>query len=666
MKRAQLVLILTSFLFVSQTLLAATVFLEGHELNAESLSQNNTTLKKMLPHVSDSNRQRIASYLTSIGLKPSQPYFKNEVNRLLEGSTQFILCPDIEDWSCLESTPAIRPHNKSRIDTNVNLATPIAAGEQLDIEYYFTQGWFNNLANYKTSRLTGEKFEYIIPEKTVAQILAEKMQQYGEKNIWMALYGIDDIAGTMASVYNTIKQKFESGVGVFAVIDVLDDQRPDSFIRDYDITRLENGQYSLDIQDKTLDYSYVPSENNPYGAFESPFWMKEYITDIVKLQQTLKPMQLKDYVQEKMFAPPSPDVQNDKTLLNKYKLRLADLAWITMNTSLNSYKEDIARTTFQYSDNLQLIKFLNSKATQNSESHAHLEFPFSGIMHNKYMVFEDSKGRKSVWSGTANVAQTCMGNEENANMSILIKNDQIAEAFLTEFNEMFNPVPAESLRPKTLMTGAFHDRKKPNTHRYFKFDDGTEVRVHFSPTDDGEHRALLPLIYSARAGDILRISMFGGSGFELVRAMQAAAARGADIRILFDALTGSGVNSWFRDVEANVLQPNNFTTTPSGKIEVRLNDWKGLNHHKSATLTRKQADGQYFPEVLVVGSQNWSQSGNDLNDENMVIIRNRTKALDITAAFNKEFDEKMWPSSSPPDSIKTLHESRSLLSRSTD
>ncbi|MGZ5280461.1 MAG: phospholipase D-like domain-containing protein, partial [Pseudobdellovibrionaceae bacterium] len=194
----------------------------------------------------------------------------------------------------------------------------------------------------------------------------------------------------------------------------------------------------------------------------------------------------------------------------------------------------------------------------------------------------------------------------------------------------------------SLITGRFHKQKRPNTKRYFQFSDGHELRLHFSPTDDGEHRAILPMLWTAKAGDTIRISMFGSGGVEGVRALQAAAARGVKIQIVLDNVTGSGLYSWIKDSEGNFMEENPYAPgnqQVQDNIKVRLNNWPGLNHQKTATLTR--ANGRV--ETLIVGSQNWSLSGNDTNDENMVTIRHKTQSVKAGEAFNENFDKFMYP-----------------------
>lgn len=622
---------LTLVQMISQPVYARADFMAALAIESNQVQATKAAVKKALPKVAPEKIERIATYLVSIGLTPEKPNFKFQLTRLLNSSTNFIFCEDVEDWSCLEAPPVVAPKSKMRQEVYPNLGTAVKAGESLELEYFFTNGWYDNFINKR------EKF--VIPETTVAEILGEKIRTEGEKKIFLALYGIDDIQDTMASVFNAIADRVKAGVATYAVLDVSDEAQANSFPRDYNMTKLPDGKYALGNKKVELDYSYINPIDKDNAAFLPPSWAKQYLTDVAVLAKSMKQFDLRKYLQKDMFIKPPATTKI-------YDLQVADLTWIGLYKDLSNYEETLSRTPFQYANSLQVLRLLNSVVKTNDQARARIEFPFTGIMHNKFVVFEKNNGSRSVWSGTTNVARTCMGDESNSNLAILIKNDAIANAFLAEFTEMHQGYNSSASKPKTLLTGAFHDKKRPNTQRYFSFTDGTEVRVHFSPTDDGEHRVILPLIYSAKKGDLLRISMFGGGGFEMVRAMQAAAARGVDIRIVFDNLTGAGANSWWKAKDGNLMQENPYAKNPTGSIEVRKNDWNGLNHHKSATLSRRQKDGSLKAEVIIIGSQNWSQTGNDINDENMVTIRNKKKELEVMTAFNKEFDEKMWPSSS--------------------
>lgn len=344
---------------------------------------------------------------------------------------------------------------------------------------------------------------------------------------------------------------------------------------------------------------------------------------------------------------------DSKTKKNNFSMKrpfdaMSRYADIRAVVDVNSYKteESISHgVVYQYAPTKELYDVLNKNQPEADFKLRH-EYPASNIMHNKFFVFDKNK-KRSVWTGTANISKNCMGDEDFANMSVYIDSDEVANSYLTEFDEMFNYADPDEIKAPRLV-GRFHRNKKPNTKRYFVFADGHELRVHFSPTDDGEHRSIIPMILSARAGDVIRVSMFGSGGLEYVRALQYAAFKGATVKVFVDRDTSFQVaNSWINRKAAAKLQGPNPYGKIKGKLEIRHTNWGGgnMNHHKTATLTRKSGKSN-VAEVLILGSQNWSLAGNDDNDENMVTIRN-FKGVAAAQAFNEHFDRLIWPTGKP-------------------
>lgn len=481
-------------------------------------------------------------------------------SRILQSSTQFLFCDSFEDWECLEKTPSFTPLSDFRKEVVANsLGAPIAAGDSFNPDFFFTTGWDDNAK----------------PTKMVAQYLADRLNADVGQKLSMAMYGIDDITGSMKPVYDAIeKYANDKSVQVRGVVDV-------------------NGIDTI------------------VGGKK---WILQYAT---------------------------PNPAND--------------SWLFADAN-DTKDPDAVHAQFQYDGTPVLLRRLNANIQNDSEARLRIEWPPTpAIMHNKFMVLEKD-GKKTVWTGTANIAKTCMGNEHNANMSIYIRNNYIADAFLDEFNLMYefnqqstsvSAAVEGAGSNKQLTIGRFHHNKIPISHRLFTFKDGTKVRVHFAPTDDAEHRVIIPMLLSARAGDMIRISMFGGAGYELVRAFQYAAAQGAQIRIVFDKALSQSATSWVKSVDANLHDNNPYRTVAADAIQVRVNTWPGLNHYKVGSLTRNDGDSKKaVAEEIIIGSQNWSTDGNDDNDENLISIQNFS-GVPAAKAFNTEFDSHLWVKSVP-------------------
>ncbi|MCC6138393.1 MAG: hypothetical protein IT287_07150 [Bdellovibrionaceae bacterium] len=416
-------------------------------------------------------------------------------------------------------------------------------------------------------------------KKVITNVLAEKIKTEGKDAIYAAIYGMDDVTA------NDKRRSIGSMNNVYnAMIDRINSGVEVRAVFDHK-------GFSKDAQ-KPLIFSYVePSEAKK---------------------------------KEKWILSSANDSKNDtKTLLD-----------------------------FQYSEGTQgLIRALASGATNDNEATGRVEYKNDGIMHNKFFIFKNRE-KLSVWTGTANISRTCMGSERNSNMSVFVRNNEIAQTFLDEFNEMYeyqNPYPANKgsdfvgAKSKDFPYGLFHSAKSPNTKRYFHFaKDGSAARVYFSPTDDAEHRSILQMLHSAKEGDTLRVSMFGAAGVEYVRALQLAAARGVVVEIIVDSPTACGPGSWASKVgDATLLEKNPFKASASIKLKKNKrgpgSSWK-QNHQKIGLLMRGRK-----AEQLVFGSQNWSSSGNDKNDENLMALTKLGGSLKIAEAFNVHFTDYLWP-----------------------
>jgi phosphatidylserine/phosphatidylglycerophosphate/cardiolipin synthase-like enzyme len=556
-----------------------------------------TTIKKI--------GQRISKYVAYIMYKYPDPLIKKQIatsliNRLMQSSVQFILCTDLNDFKCLEQTPLLQPTVKFRIENpELKLGEIVNIEDSLEknMEYYFNDQIFAIEDNYDSS-------------KGVAKILENKIKSVGtdSKNdgLYMAIYGMDDIdtldknTGSLSGIYNALSDRMNVGTNVYAVFD-------------------QGG--ANPTAERPLVFSYIP--------------------------------------------PPSPAEQK-KWILGPLE---------TKTDTDSNLTTELTNLSFQYNGGTQgLLRKLNQNIKSNEEARGRLEWPSSDLMHNKFFIFKNNS-KLSVWTGTANISRTDIGTERNSNLSVYINNTEVAESYLTEFLEMYEFRDPETVSlTKTpnfvglnntnyFPIGRFHRAKSPNTKRYFNFQkDQTELRLYFSPTDDAEHRAILPMLLSAQSGDQILISMYGAAGIEYVRALQLASARGVDIQIIVDSPTACGSGSWAgRTGDATLIENNPFRGLNQNSeinlkpIQIHKNNknigltWK-QNHQKIGLLIRKKSDGTMSPENFIFGSQNWSISGNDQNDENLIALRKQNGPIKIAQSFEDHFKNFLWPKSeSIPD-----------------
>ena len=212
------------------------------------------------------------------------------------------------------------------------------------------------------------------------------------------------------------------------------------------------------------------------------------------------------------------------------------------------------------------------------------------IMHNKFFIFDNN----SVWTGSANISDTDLSGF-NANTVLLIKSPVVASVYKKEFEQMYS--------------GAFHkDKIKTVNNENIKLEN-TEVSVYFSPQDKPLKNKILPLVQNAKK--YIYIPVFIITDKNLVNALKNANSRGVDVRILTDA-TGA----------ANRYSP--VDEMRSAGLKIKIENRAGKMHSKAIVI-----DDLY----LIVGSMNFSKSGENYNDENLILIKDKNFA----SAYKQHF-----------------------------
>ena len=160
--------------------------------------------------------------------------------------------------------------------------------------------------------------------------------------------------------------------------------------------------------------------------------------------------------------------------------------------------------------------------------------------------------------------------------------------------------------------GKFHSDKFKKEHKSIHFDKSV-LDIYFSPQDKSLKNGVVPLINNAES--YIYVPTFLMTDKKVTEALINAKKRGVEIRIIVDALNASAIHS-----KHKVLRDNG--------ILVKTENYAGKMHSKSMII-----DDKY----TVIGSMNFSNSGENKNDENLVII----KDSDI-AKFYKNFFLYQW------------------------
>ena len=215
------------------------------------------------------------------------------------------------------------------------------------------------------------------------------------------------------------------------------------------------------------------------------------------------------------------------------------------------------------------------------------------LMHNKFIVFDDKK----LVTGSMNFSQTGLSGF-NTNSVILIESNEIAEIYEREFEQM--------------LSGKFQNSKQELDIKTVKIND-TKITPLFSPKNKTIEKFILPLIDNSK--HYVYVPTFTLTHKKFAEALIAAKKRGVNVKVIVDATKPSTNNSYIK-----VLRDN--------KISVKTENYAGKMHSKSIII-----DDNY----IVIGSMNFTNSGENYNDENSLIIEDER-----LAKYYKGFFDYYW------------------------
>lgn len=216
------------------------------------------------------------------------------------------------------------------------------------------------------------------------------------------------------------------------------------------------------------------------------------------------------------------------------------------------------------------------------------------IMHNKFFIVDG----RWIWTGSANVSDSGTGGY-NANVAAVIDSPPLAAVYTQEFEQMWS--------------GRFHQLKQGNGVERLEIGN-TDVAVWFSPQDKALGRGVQELIAGAQRS--ITLGIFYLTDESIANELMTAHERGVDVRVIIDATAaGSRYTQHERLREIG--------------IPVKVENWGGKMHVKAAVI-----DGR----VVIVGSMNWSYSGNNVNDENTLVLRSARLAGEFESFFDRLWD----------------------------
>ena len=218
----------------------------------------------------------------------------------------------------------------------------------------------------------------------------------------------------------------------------------------------------------------------------------------------------------------------------------------------------------------------------------------AGLMHNKFAIID----RNEVWSGSMNFTVSAAYRSDN-NL-VRIQSKQLADNFLSEFEEMF-------------LEHQFGAGSPANTPLPILEIEGNQVEVYFSP-DDGTMERVIELVQ--HASESVHFMAYSFTDDDLAAAMIAAHNTGLEVAGVMDKSQAlSNIGGEYQNLGEN-------------GVDVRLDGNPKSMHHKVIII-----DG----EIVVTGSYNFSKSARTRNDENTLILH----SPEIAELYMEEF-ERVW------------------------
>lgn len=271
----------------------------------------------------------------------------------------------------------------------------------------------------------------------------------------------------------------------------------------------------------------------------------------------------------------------------------------------------------------------------------------SGLMHHKFVIIDE----KEVIVSTANFTLSGIHGDMlhpstmgNANSMLKFKSRPMAKYFIQEFMYMWGG--------KDGMNTSLFGVSKPYRGRQSTTVHGTKVTVQFSPTTKSSpwEQTVNGLIASnlAKAKSEVLMALFVFSDQKLANVLQNKyeQAHQFTVGLLVEPKFAyrnysEMLDMWglqLLDENCEYENSNNPWTLPLYDIGVPAMARGDMLHHKFAVIDES---------TVVVGSQNWSDSANYTNDENIIVLKNARIAKMYKDEFRRlEFGSRKGPTKS--------------------
>lgn len=250
--------------------------------------------------------------------------------------------------------------------------------------------------------------------------------------------------------------------------------------------------------------------------------------------------------------------------------------------------DEVTNQKDYYPDIKNLVRLSDTHNSDYSENKTFTNM----LMHNKFMIFDNQK----VLTGSMNYSRTGLSGF-NANSLLLINSKEISAKYTQEFEQM--------------LSGKFHKNKTLLSKQTYILGD-TKITPLFSPKDMIITNNIIPLINNSQK--YIYIPAFLVTHKSMIDSLISAKKKGVDVKIIIDA---TSTNNYKK-----------IKTLRDNGIQLKVENYAGKMHSKSIII-----DDKY----LVLGSMNFSYSGENKNDENSIIIENQR-----LAKYYRGYFEYLW------------------------
>ncbi len=250
---------------------------------------------------------------------------------------------------------------------------------------------------------------------------------------------------------------------------------------------------------------------------------------------------------------------------------------------------------------------------------------FYGIMHNKFMAIDANASNPNlpiVWTGSTNWTAGNINTDYN---NVVIFQDQtLAKAYVMEFEEMWgsNTAVQGEIFNGTTGSARFGNTKSDNTPHEFKIG-GKRVQSFFSPTDAVSSKIIGSINSTDSAFYTCNLVITRNDLAFALRDKFAALGQGNCSFSMVDDTTGAESRAVF-SIMSQSMGDRNVVETRGGSVL----------HHKYMII-----DPHYesLNPLVLTGSHNWSNAGEQRNDENTLIIFD----YQMANQFYKEFAARL-------------------------